>query len=41
MHVQVEKPGEDDGFDGLEKDVLHEVAHQWIGNYIGKRFWFD
>jgi aminopeptidase N len=31
LHVQIDN----DDLDSVQKDVLHEIAHQWIGNYIG------
>jgi aminopeptidase N len=31
LHVQMDS----EDLESVQKDVLHEIAHQWIGNYIG------
>jgi aminopeptidase N len=31
LHVQVEN----NEMEGVQKDVLHEISHQWIGNFVG------
>ena len=32
LHIQT---SDDEAIDTLEKDTLHEIAHQWIGNFVG------
>ncbi len=31
LHVQ----SDDDTMDTLAKDILHEIAHHWVGNFVG------